>query len=166
MRRRADGSDGADPAASMDPDDRRGEEHVPDNELTMARAALKPGMVLAGVAALLAGLLRGLPAAGTAALGVAVVVGAFALTGWSLHHAARRGLRALRMTALGGFVLRLVAYGVGVAVLLPVEAIDRPVLGITVGVAAVSLLAFQAGLLLRRREFWWVHPDVRGRETA
>lgn len=139
---------------------------MPDSELMMARAALKPGIAMAVVAGVAAWLLRGLPAALTALAGVAVVVGAFVLTGWSLHRAARVSLGALRATALGGFVLRLVVYGLGVGVLLPVEAVDRPVLGVTVGAAAVTLLAIEAGMLLRRPQFWWVDPDADGREAA
>lgn len=139
---------------------------MPDNELKMARAALPAGAVMAVVAAVVAGLLRGAPAALTALGGVGVVVAVFALTGWSLARAARIGLRTLRAVALGGFVLRLFAYGAAVVLLMPVEGIDRTVLGVTVGAAATALLVYESVHLLRHPEFWWVHPDVDGREAA
>lgn len=63
--------------------------------------------------------------------------------------------------ALGGFVLRLVLYGLAVWALAPVEAIDRTVLALSVAAAVVLVLAYEAWLLVRSAEFWWVDPEAR-----
>lgn len=130
---------------------------MPHNEVTMARAAVRVGVPLALVVTGLAWAIRG-PAGGLTALGaVALVVGNFTLTGHSLGWAARFGPTAIQAVALGGFLVRLVAYAVLIVVLRPVEAIDGPVLAISTAAAMVVVLAYEVRLVLRHTELWWLH---------
>lgn len=127
-----------------------------DSEVTMARAAVRVGLVLTIPVVGLAWLLRGQSGGLTALGAVVLVIGTFALTGHSMAWAARIGPVALQAVALGGFMLRLMLYAIGIVVLGPVDAVDGPVLAITVAVAMVVLLAYEVRLVLQHREFWWV----------
>jgi hypothetical protein len=140
-----------------------------DNELTMARAALRVGAVVTAPVVLVALLLRGVPAGLTALGAVALVVGNFYVTGRSLAWAARIGPVALQATALGGFMVRLVVYAAAIVLLRPVEAIDGPVLAISAAVAMVVVLAYEVRLVSSHRELWFVDAGVRpvdGKERA
>lgn len=142
---------------------------VGDNELTMARAALRVGAIVVLPVVLGALALRG-TAAGLTALGaVLVVVGNFYVTGRSLSWAARIGPVALQAMALGGFGLRLVLYAVALVLLRPVDAIDGPVLAISAAVAMVVVLAYEVRLVSSHRELWFVDASARpvdGKERA
>lgn len=130
----------------------------------MASAALRIGAVVAVPVVVTAWMLRG-DAAGLTALGaVLLVVGNFAATGWSLDWAGRHGLAMLQGVALGGFLLRLIMYAIGIVLLTPVEAIDGPVLAVSVAVTTIVLLATEVWLLSHRAELWWVHPAAEGRK--
>lgn len=133
-----------------------------DNEVTMARAAVRVGSAVAVPLVLAAGLLRGTASALTALGAVLVVVGSFYVTGRSLAWAARLGVVALQAVALGGFLLRLMLYALAIVLLGPVEAIDGPVLAISTVVAMVTVLAYEVRLVLRHQEFWWL-TDGKGR---
>ena len=124
----------------------------------MAAFALRLGVVLLAVASTVAALARGERAAVTAAAGVVVVVAMFAITGWSLAWAARRGAGMLMAVALGGFVTRVMALGVAAAVLASADVVDAPVLVVVVGAAEVILLALEVRYVLRHRELWWLTP--------
>lgn len=132
----------------------------------MTRAALRVGGLLAVAAVVVAAAVRGTAGALTALGGVGLVVGSFAVTGWSLAWAARHGPGSLQAVALGGFLLRLVVYALAIVALSPVRAVDGPVLAVTVAVAAVVLLSAEVRLLLRRGELWWVQAGTPGKEGA
>ncbi len=140
-----------------------------DNELTMARAALRVGVIVAVPVVLAAAALRGTAAGVTALAAVAVVVANFYVTGRSLSWAAKIGPAALQATALGGFLVRLVIYAGAIVLLRPVEAIDGPVLAISAAVAMVVVLAYEVRLVTSHRELWFVDTSVRpvaGKERA
>lgn len=128
----------------------------------MARTALLVGAGLAAPAAATAWWLRGPDGALTALGAVALVVGTFALTGWSLDRAGRHGLGALQAVAIGGFGLRLSLYAAGIVLLADVPAIDGHALAVATAVSLVVLLAFEVRLLTTRPELWWVEPQAAG----
>lgn len=132
---------------------------APEPEL--ARAGLRVLALLAPLAvaggALAGGLAGGLTAA--AAVGLLAV--------WQLASAlpsawaARRGPGQLVGVALGGFALRLVLLAVAMIALRPVDAIDGPVLAVTVAVGLVALLGREVHVLMRHDEYWLVQPEHR-----
>lgn len=127
------------------------------DEAGMAAAAVRLGLVLAVPVLGLAAWLRGVDGALTAAFGLALVVGGFALTGRSLAWAGRRSTEALMAVALGGFLLRLVLYAALIVLLRDVEGLDGPVLAVTVATALVAVLGYEVRLVLRHGELWWLH---------
>jgi hypothetical protein len=140
-----------------------------DNELTMARGAVRVGAIVAAPVVLAALVLRGIPGALTALGAVVLVVGNLYVTGRSLSWAAKIGPVALQATALGGFLVRLVVYAAAIVVLRPVEAIDGPVLAISTALAMVVVLAYEVRLVTSHPEMWFVDTSVRpvhGKERA
>lgn len=132
-----------------------------DNEVTMARAAVRVGAAVAVPVVGLSWLLRG-PQGGLTALGaVLLVVGTFYVTGRTLHWAGNISPTVLQAVALGGFFVRLVLYAALIVLLRPVEAIDGHVLAISTAVTLVVVLAYEVRLVLRHAEFWWVLPEAR-----
>lgn len=136
-----------------------------DNEVTMARAAVRIGAVVAVPVVGLSWALRGTGGGLTALGAVVLVVGTFYVTGRSLHWAGNISPVALQAVALGGFFLRLVLYALLIVLLRPVEAVDGPVLAISTAVTLVVVLAYEVRLVLRHAEFWWVLPDA-GKPSA
>lgn len=137
-------------------------------ETVMMGAAARASAVLAPLLVATAWWLRG-PAGAVSALGgVALVVGVFLSTGWSLRWAAGRGPAVLQTVAVGGFVVRLALYALGVVLLAPLEAIDGHALAASTAVALVALLGYEAWLLSRRSELWWIDPGAEpsGKDRA
>lgn len=132
-----------------------------DAEVLLARAAARAGGVFAVPAVGLAWLLRGTAGALSALGAVVLVVGVLALTARSLAWAAAHGPVALQATALGGFMLRLVIYAGAIVALRPVEAIDGPVLAITVASTTIVVLATEVRFALRNSQIWWVDAAQR-----
>jgi hypothetical protein len=128
-----------------------------DIELTMARhtamRALIVGPPLVGVFALV----RGADGALASLIGVVIVVGYFLLSGAMLAVAARISLGAYHAAALLGFFLRLGLIAVTMFAVAALVEIDRPALGITVVVAFLALLAWEAVAVAtgRERELEW-----------
>lgn len=132
-----------------------------DNEITMARAAVRAGALVALPVIVVAFLLRGVNG-GVTALGAAVlVVGSFYVTGRSLHWAGNVSPTMLQAVALGGFFLRLVLYAALIVALRPVEAVDGEVLAVSTAVMLVVVLAYEVRLVLRHGELWWIQPAAR-----
>lgn len=134
-----------------------------DVETVLARAAARAGAVLAAPVTLTALALRGPSGALAALAGVVLVAGVVALTGRSLSWAARHGLSALLVVALGGFALRLSGYAVGVALLRDIAVIDGHVLAVAVAVSAIVVLSVEARVALLDRRLWWVDAAAQGR---
>ena len=114
----------------------------------VARRAIWVAPVLIG----LFGLLRGWEGAVASAIGVAVVVGNFLLSGWALSMAARISLAFYQAAALFGFFLRLVLITVSLLVLGSLTEIDRLALGLSVVVAYLVLLSWEAVAVARGKE--------------
>ncbi len=131
----------------------------------MTRAALRFGAVALLPATALALWVRGPAGAVTTLGGVVLIVGWFALSGMSLAWAARRSLLLLQAVAIGGFAVRLAILAVIMLALAPVEALDAPVLAVTVSVGMVALLVHEIRFVLGRADLWWLRL-AQGKERA
>lgn len=139
--------------------------HTAAPEAAMTRAALRFGAVALLPTAGLALWLRGPAGAATAVGGVVLLVAWFALSGLSLAWAARRDLVLLQAVAVGGFAVRLAILAAIMVALEPVEALDAPVLAVTVSVGMVALLVHEVRFVLGRADLWWLRLD-QGKERA
>lgn len=126
-------------------------------ELRLARAGTLLALAVGAPVVGAAGLLAGWPGALGAGVGVALVITLLGLTGVALAWAAPLGPGALAGAALGGFVLRLLAYVLLLALLGPVEAVHKPSLAIATAVVLVITLVGEVRLVSRAPGFWTVH---------
>jgi hypothetical protein len=132
-------------------------EHGPAIEANLARSTVARGIYVAPVIIALFGLLRGWEGAWSAALGIAVVVANFLLSGWILSISARIGLQAYHAAALIGFFLRLGLFVGAVYLIANVVEVDRVAFGISAVAAYLVLLTLEAMSLNRgtERELSW-----------
>jgi hypothetical protein len=129
-----------------------------DVEVVLARHTAMRSIIVGPLLIALFWAVRGPDGALAAAVGVVIVAGYFVLNGFMLAVAARISLGAYHAAALFGFFLRLGLIAVtmfGVAALIE---IDRPALGITVVVAFLALVAWEAVAVAtgRERELEWI----------
>jgi hypothetical protein len=131
---------------------------APPVERRIAVDLARHGLLVAPAVVLVAGLLRGVDGAASAALGLAVVVVNFLVAAVSLEWGARRGGNTLFAVALGGFLLRMVSI---VVVLFAAEALfgwaDVVVLGLTLVFTHLGLLFWE----LRSVSFSLAAPGLR-----
>jgi ATP synthase I chain len=117
---------------------------APPVERRIAVDLARHGLLVAPVIVLVAGLLRGVDGAASAALGLAVLVLNFLAAAISLEWGARRGGNALFAVALGGFLFRMVSI---LAVILVAQAlfgwVDVIVLGVTLFLTHLGLLFWE-----------------------
>jgi hypothetical protein len=117
---------------------------APPVERRIAVDLARHGLLVAPAVILVAGLLRGVDGAASAALGLTVVVLNFLAAALSLEWGARRGGNALFAVALGGFLFRMVSI---VVVLLVADALfgwaDVVVLGLTLFATHLGLLFWE-----------------------
>jgi hypothetical protein len=117
---------------------------APPVERRIAVDLARHGLLVAPAVVLVAGLLRGVDGAASAALGLGVVVVNFFVAALSLEWGARRGGNALFAVALGGFLLRMMSI---LVVMLAAEALfgwaDVVVLGLTLVVTHLGLLFWE-----------------------
>ena len=132
-----------------------------DVEATMVRAAVRVGLPALALATLLAGVVRGVGGAVTAAGVVALVLADFAVTGRTLGWGARRGLAALQAVALGGFVARMIVLTTLIVALHDSPVIDVPVLALAGGAAIVALLAYEVRFVLNTPQLHWLTTEER-----
>lgn len=123
-----------------------------DIETVLARHAVRRAAVVGPI--LVAGfwLGRGPGGAVAAAVGVAIVVAYVLFGGAMLSVAARISLGAYHAAALLGFFLRLGLIAATMLVVARVTGIDRMALGITVVVAYLTLLGWEAVAVAKGRE--------------
>ena len=129
-----------------------------DVEVVLARHTVKRTVVVGPILVAAFWAFRGVDGALASLIGVLIVSGYFVLNGFMLAVAARISLGAYHAAALFGFFLRLGLIAVtmiGVAALIEV---DRPALGITVVVAFLALVAWEAVAVAtgRERELEWI----------
>jgi hypothetical protein len=136
---------------------------APPVERRIAVDLARHGLLVAPAVVLVAGLLRGVDGAASAALGLAVVVVNFFAAALSLEWGARRGGNTLFAVALGGFLFRMVSI---LVVLLVADALfgwaDVVVLGLTLFVTHLGLLFWE----LRSVSFSLAAPGLRRDRTT
>lgn len=127
-------------------------EHGPAIEADLARSTVSRGIYVGPVLILLFGLLRGWDGAWSAALGVAVVIANFLLSGAILSISARISLQAYHVAALVGFFLRLGLFIGAIYLIASAVDVDRPAFGVAAVVAYLTLLTWEAVSMSKRRE--------------
>ncbi len=121
----------------------------------LARAALRVGIVVAVVLVLGALLLRGTAGALTA-LGASVgLVGLHVGSGALIARLSRDNPQAMPAITMVALLVRLAVYGLLVALLGDVEAVDVPVLAVTVLSLTAAMLGVETWLVARYSRFWW-----------
>lgn len=101
--------------------------------------------------------LRGFSGAWAAAIGVAIVVVNFLLSGELLSRSARVSLKVYHAAALLGFFVRLGFITLSMFIIANVIEMDRPAMGVAAVVAYMVLLSLEAWALMNgeRRELEW-----------
>jgi hypothetical protein len=127
-------------------------EHGPAIEANIARNTVARGIYVGPALILVFGLLRGWEGAWSAALGVAVVVANFLLSGAILSISARISLQAYHAAALIGFFLRLALFIGAVYLIASTVEVDRLAFGISAVVAYFALLTWEAVSMTTSRE--------------
>jgi len=128
-----------------------------DVEATLARHIVRRAVVVGPLVILGGWALRGTDGAVAAAIGVAIVVGNFLLSGAVLSAAARISLTLYHAAALVGFLLRLVLITVVMLVVARLFDIDRIAFGVATVVSYLVLLTLEAAAVARggERELEW-----------
>jgi len=130
----------------------RPETMLPDIEAILARHLVRRAAIVGPLVVLVGWALRGDAGAVAAAIGVAVVVGNFLVSGLVLSAAARISLTLYHAAALFGFLLRLVLITVVMLVVARLFDIDRLAFGVSVIVSYLVLLTLEAAAVARGRE--------------
>ncbi len=128
-----------------------------DVEALMARNIVTRALFVAPLIIAVAWALRGSLGALSAAIGVAVIVVNFMLSGWVLSKAATVSMQAYHTAALFGFFLRLGFITVSMLAVAAVFEVDRRALGVAAVTAFLVLLILESYATLRgaRRESEW-----------
>jgi hypothetical protein len=127
-------------------------DHGPAIEADIARKTVARGVYIGPALVLVFGITRGWDGAWSAALGVAVVVVNFLLSGAIFSISARISLQAYHAAALIGFFLRLGLFVGAVYLIASVVDVDRLAFGISAVVAYFTLLTWEAISMSMRRE--------------
>jgi hypothetical protein len=129
-----------------------------DVEVVLARHTIARAVVVGPILVALFWAIRGLDGAVASLIGVVIVTGYFVLNGFMLAVAARISLGAYHAAALFGFFFRLGLVAVTMFSVAALIEIDRPALGITVVVAFLALVAWEAVAVAtgRERELEWI----------
>lgn len=129
-----------------------------DIEVVMARHTAMRAVVVGPILIAVFWVARGPGGALASLIGVSIVAGYFVLNGFMLAVAARISLGAYHAAALFGFFLRLGLIAVSMLAIAAVIEVDRPALGITVVVAFLTLVAWEAVAVAtgRERELEWI----------
>ena len=123
-----------------------------DIEAVLARHTVRRAVIVGPILVAVFAVFRGAPGALAAAVGVVIVAGYLWFSGALLSVAARISLPAYHAAALLGFFLRLGLIAMTMLVVARVTDIDRIALGITVVVAYLTLLGWEAVAVAKGRE--------------
>jgi hypothetical protein len=123
-----------------------------DLELTLARSISRRSLFLAPLAIGAFWLARGWTGAWASALGLAVVVVNFWISGKALSMAARHSLAFYHAAALFGFFLRMGLITVTMIGVAAVVEVDRLALGLTAVASYLALLILEAVALTKERD--------------
>lgn len=120
-------------------------------ELDLAKSTVRRSVVVGPAVVVLAGLFWGWDGAWSAAVGVAIVVGYYLISGVFLAWAARISFAAYYAGALLGFIVRLGLIAATMYLLASILPVDRLALGVSVVVAYVALLVLEVKALAGER---------------
>jgi hypothetical protein len=120
-------------------------------ELDMAKSTVRRSVVVGPIIVALAAPIWGWDGAWSAALGVAIVVGYYLVTGMFLAMAARISFAAYYAGALLGFIVRLGLIAATMYLLASILPVDRVALGVSVVVAYLALLVLEVKALAGKR---------------
>ena len=128
-----------------------------DVEATIAKHTAQRAVFLGPVILAVFWATRGLDGLIAAAIGLAVVVGNFLLAGGMLSVAARISLSLYHAAALFGFFLRLGLIALAVLIISRLVELDRLAFGVSVVVAYLGLLTWEAIAVAKgaERELEW-----------
>ncbi len=128
-----------------------------DVEATLARAIVRRAVIVGPIIVAGFGVARGVDGAIAAAVGVAIVVANFLLSGLVLSAAATISLTLYHAAALFGFLLRLVLITVVMLLVAQLFEIDRIAFGVAAVVSYLVLLTLEAAAVARRgaKELEW-----------
>ena len=120
-------------------------------ELDTAKSTVRRSVIVGPMIIAIAWLIWSWDGAWSAALGVAVVVGYYMITGVFLSMAARISFAAYYAAALLGFIVRLGLIAATMYLLANILPVDRVALGVSVVVAYLALLILEAKALAGKR---------------
>jgi hypothetical protein len=123
-----------------------------DIELSLARDIVKRALVVGPVAVGIAWAIRGPGGALAAAIGVAIVVANFLLSGWILSRALKISLSVYHAAALFGFVLRLALIAAAMFATAALFDVDRYAMGIAAVGSYLVLLTLEAVAMTKNTE--------------
>lgn len=130
-----------------------------DVEATIARHTARRALYLGPVILAVFWVTRGVDGLIASAIGLAIVVGNFLVAGAMLSLAARVSLSLYHAAALFGFFLRLGLITLAVLIISRLVELDRLALGVTVVVAYLGLLTWEAIAVTKgaERELEWTN---------
>jgi hypothetical protein len=130
-----------------------------DVEATIARHTARRALYLGPVILAVFWVTRGVDGLIASAIGLAIVVGNFLVAGAMLSLAARVSLSLYHAAALFGFFLRLGLITMAVLIISRLVELDRLALGVTVVVAYLGLLTWEAIAVTKgaERELEWTN---------
>lgn len=123
-----------------------------DVELSLARHIVLRALMVGPIAVAIAWLIRGPSGAAAAAIGVAIVVGNFLLSGWVLSRALKISLSVYHAAALFGFVLRLALIAGAMFGAAALFEVDRYAMGFAAVGSYLVLLTLEAVAMTRNTE--------------
>jgi hypothetical protein len=123
-----------------------------DIELSLARDIVKRVLIVGPIAVGIAWAIRGPEGALAAAIGVAIVVANFLLSGWILSRALKISLSVYHAAALFGFLLRLALIAAAMFAVAALFEVDRYAMGITAVGSYLVLLTLEAVAMTRNTE--------------
>ena len=130
-----------------------------DVEVVLAQHTVKRAIFVGPVVIGFWALLRGSSGAIAAAIGVAVVLAMFLISGQMLSVAARISLSAYHAAALFGFAFRLILLFASMILITRVMEIDRLAFGLTAVVTYLTLISWEAVAVSRgsEKELEWIN---------
>jgi hypothetical protein len=137
-------------------------EAIPAVERDIALDLVKRGLLVSPAVVLVAGLISGVEGAVSAALGLAIVLTNFLAAAYIVSWAAHTSPQAAGVAALSGYVVRLAVIVAALFLLRDVSWIDFATLGLTVVIAHIGLLTWEA----RHVSFSLAAPGLRHNRSA
>jgi hypothetical protein len=135
---------------------------VPPVERQLARDMIVRVLPALPVVIAVAGLVRGVDGAESAAFGIALVLANLVLSAALLAWAARISPYVLMATSLGGFILRMTLVGLALFAVKDRAWVDLPVLAVTVLVTQLGMLFWETRYVSASLAFPSLKPQRKG----